>query len=161
MLDRFAKVGDLRPFVAKEEVEKLGEAALVPYRATEHQLAILDEDSLAGILEDDVVLRIAGPELLLDFLVEVVVLVLRLPIAERHAQRMDEGAIHANRLLPVRQNLVFRQKDQVLLPRVALQKILERLAHDALGRDPRNTAQTVQFGQIFADELAAHDRLAR
>ena len=45
------------------------------------------------VVEDDVVLRIALAEFFLDLLVEVVVGVLGLPIAERDAQRIHERAV--------------------------------------------------------------------
>ena len=70
------------------------------------------------VLEDDVVLRIAAPELVLDLLVEIVLLVLRLPIAERHAQlvqqrAVDEAAVAGSPVL----DLVFGNEDQVVRAR--------------------------------------------
>ena len=50
------------------------------------------------VLEDDVVLRIALAEFLLDLLVEIVLLVLRLPIAERHAQLVHKRAVGVDAL---------------------------------------------------------------
>ena len=44
-------------------------------------LAVLEEDGLAGVLEDDVAERVALGDLLLDLGVEVVVGVLGLPVA--------------------------------------------------------------------------------
>jgi hypothetical protein len=53
-----------------------------------------------AILEDDVVLRIALTEFLLDLLVEIVLLVLGLPIAERESSRLKPSCSDAGPTSP-------------------------------------------------------------
>jgi hypothetical protein len=59
-------------------------------------LLVLYKDRLVRVLEDNVVLRIAFAELLLDFFLQIVFLVLCLPISERYAQRVKERAVGIN-----------------------------------------------------------------
>ena len=93
LLDRLAEIGDLRPLVAEEQLEQLLQLRRVVDAAAHHLLLVLDQDRFVRVLEDDVVLRIALAEFLLDLLVEVVLLVLGFPIAERHAQRVQQRAV--------------------------------------------------------------------
>ena len=59
-----------------------------------HRLfVVLDQDGGAGVLEDDVVARVAAVELACDLGVEVVVGVLCLPVAAGHAQRVFHRAV--------------------------------------------------------------------
>ena len=93
LLHRLAELGDLRPLVAEKQVEQIFQLRRVLDRAAHHLPLVLDQDGVAAVLEDDVVLRIALAEFLLDFLVEIVLLVLGLPIAERQPYIVKQRAI--------------------------------------------------------------------
>jgi hypothetical protein len=58
-----------------------------------HFFLVLDEHGGVVVAEDDVVLRVALLELLGDLFVEVVGGVLGLPVAQRHAQLVQQRAI--------------------------------------------------------------------
>jgi hypothetical protein len=75
--------------VGEEKPEELLEPLRIIDRATHHFPAVLDKHSFEGILENDVVLRVTTTEFFLDFLVEIVVLVLRLPITKWDTQLME------------------------------------------------------------------------
>jgi hypothetical protein len=96
---------------------------------------------------------------ILDFLVEIVVLVFRLPIAERHAQRIEQRAVGIDAGLLQRLVFVLGNEDQVARPAPVLEQRLERLADDALARRAGDAAQRLQFVEIVLDEKLAHSRL--
>ena len=98
----------------------------VGHAATHHRLAVLDQHRLSAVLEDDIVLRVALAQLLVDFDVEIVVLVLGLPIAERHPQIMEDRTVRPDAVLLRRGELILRNEDEVFLPRPGLQQVLER-----------------------------------
>ena len=54
---------------------------------------VLGEDGSEGVLEDDVVARVASVELGMDFGVEVVVAVLGLPVAAGHAEGVADCTV--------------------------------------------------------------------
>ncbi|HEV2512453.1 MAG TPA: hypothetical protein VGV58_23010 [Bosea sp. (in: a-proteobacteria)] len=96
-------------------------------------MPVLDQHRRLGILEDDVVLRIALGQLLANFLVEIVGGVLRLPIAERHAQIVQDRAVGPDTVLLRRFEFVLADEVQMVLLGPGLEQILERLADDAFG----------------------------
>ena len=84
---------DLRQFVAEEAGDEPVQVG-GPGHVHPHGLfPVLDQDGGAGVLEDDVVLRVALGELLLNLGVQVVVGVLGLPVAAGHAQGVLDGAV--------------------------------------------------------------------
>ena len=96
--DRLVELGDLAALVAEKQIEQSLQALGVVDRATHDLMPVLDQNGCAAVLKNDVVLRIALAEFLLDLLVEVVLLVLGFPIAERHAQRVEQRAIGKTRV---------------------------------------------------------------
>ena len=86
LFHRFPEVGDLLPLVSEKEVEKAEQLRAVGDATAQNLVPVLDQDGFARVLEDDVVLRVAAPELFRDLHVEIVVLILRLPVAERHPE---------------------------------------------------------------------------
>jgi hypothetical protein len=54
---------------------------------------VLDQDGFTRILEEDVVLRIAFADFLIDLRVQIVLFVLGLPIAKRDAQGVQKRAV--------------------------------------------------------------------
>ena len=103
------------------------------------------------VLEDDVVLRIALAKFLFDLLVEIVFLVLRLPIAERHAQRVKERAVRVDAGLLQGLVFVFRNENKIARPAPILEQRFERLAHHRLARRAGDAAQGLQFIQVVLD----------
>ena len=89
------ELSDLRQLVVQEPlqepVQPVGVGHIDPHRLC----AVLEEDGIDGILEDDVVAGIALVELGLYFRVEVVVGVLGLPVATGHAKRVAHRAVGA------------------------------------------------------------------
>ena len=80
----------LRQLVVEEAADEPVERAGLVHVHPHGLFAVLDQHRRAGVLEDDVVARVAGVELALDLAVEVVARVLGLPVAAGHAQ----GVLH-------------------------------------------------------------------
>ncbi len=147
---------DLGPLVGEEELEQLLQPGHVVHEATDHFLPVLDEDRLARVLEDDVGLGVARAEFLLDRFVEAVPGVLRLPIAERHAQGVHERAVDVAPLFRGRRHLVLGNEGEVVRARPTLQQVLERLAHHALASRPGDLLQGLELIEVLLDEELAH-----
>jgi hypothetical protein len=96
LLHRGAEVGDLLALEAEEQLEQLLQLGGVGHVAAQHFFLVLDEHGGAVVAEDDVVLRVALLELLGDLFVEVVGGVLGLPVAQRHAQLVQQRAIDSD-----------------------------------------------------------------
>jgi len=94
-------------------------------------------------------------EFLLDFLVEIVFLVLRLPIAKRHAQRVKERAVRIDARFLDGLVLVLRDKDEVARLAPVLQKRLEGFRDHPLARRAGDTAQRLQLIEVVLDEELA------
>jgi len=135
-----AELGDLGALMGEEQLQESLELGRVVDAAADHLLPVLDENGLARVLEDDVVLRIAATELALDLLVEIVLFVLRLPIAERHAQLVQQRSVDNAPLLCRSLDLVLRHEDQIARAAPALEQVLERFAHHRLSGGARDPA---------------------
>ena len=88
-----AELLDLGKLVVEEAADEAVERAGLVHVDAHGLFAVLDEDGGAGVLEDDVVARVAGVEFALDLLVEVVAGVLGLPVAACHAEGVFHGAV--------------------------------------------------------------------
>ena len=95
-------------------------------------MTVLNQDRLSRVLEDDVVLWIATAELGRDLRVKIVLFVLRLPIAERHAQGMNQRAVDVAPVFGRGSDLVFGNEDKIVRARPALEQVFERFAHHRL-----------------------------
>ena len=115
-------------------------------------LLALDQDRLRGVLENDVVLRVASAELVLDLGVEVVFLVLRLPIAERHAQRVEQRAIHIAAIFRGRGNFVLGHEYQVVLPRPTFEQVFESFAYYRFAVGAGDLTEILQIIEVLLDE---------
>ena len=115
LLNRLAELRDFRPFIGEEQFKKARQLFRVFDRCADDFLPVLDQDRRAGILEYDVVLRIAAPLLLVDFLVEIVFFVLGFPIAEGHAKRIKQRAVDVALFLGGRLEAVFGNEDKIML----------------------------------------------
>ena len=87
---------------------------------------------LTNVLEDDVVLGVAALELFRDLFIEIIVAVLGFPVAERHAQFVQQGAIDVALVARQRIEFVFRDEDKIVLFAPGLEQILECLVQHAL-----------------------------
>jgi hypothetical protein len=96
LFDRLSEIGDLSSLIAKVKFEQLLQLRRVFDPTAHHWLLVLDQHRFTRVVEDDVVLRIALAQFLLDLLVEVVVGVLGFPIAEWNAQRVHKRAVGIN-----------------------------------------------------------------
>ena len=90
---RLPELLDLRQLVVEEAADDPVKVAGAGHVGPHGLFAVLDQDGGPGVLEDDVVARVATVELAGDLGVEVVVGVLGLPVASRHAQRVLDGAV--------------------------------------------------------------------
>ncbi len=156
LLDGFPELRYLGTGVAEEQAQELLERHHVVDGTAHHLGPRLDQDCLGRILEDDVVLRVAAALLERDLGVEVVLLVLGLPVAERQAQRVEQGAVHVPALLGRRLDLVLGNEDQVVRPRPSLEEVLEGLAHHGLAMRARDPVQILELVQVLLDEELAH-----
>ena len=96
-----------------------------------------------------------------DFGIEVVVAVLGLPVAEGHAQLVQQRAIDVALLLGERVQPELRHEDQVVQAAPALEQVLECLADDAFaqlaGDAPRPAAAVTSLERrASSDKREAH-----
>ncbi len=115
LLHRRAEIGDLGPLEAEEQFEQLGQRLGVGHVAAQYLVAVLPQDGGDIVAKDDVVLRVALLELLAYLFVEVVAFVLGFPVAERHAQFVQQCAIDGDVGLGGGFERVFGQEHQALL----------------------------------------------
>ena len=108
------------------------------------------------VAEDDVVLRIALAQLLVDFLVQVVALVLGLPVAQRHAQFVQQRAVDGDVRLGGGLERVLGQEHQVLLLAPVLEQVLERFPDDGFAMAAAGLLDDVELAQVVVDQELAH-----
>ncbi|WP_312806592.1 hypothetical protein [Agrobacterium cavarae] len=87
----------------------------------------MDQHGDGRIFEDNVVLGVALREFFSDFDVEVVARILRLPIAEGKADRMEDRAVGPDTGFLNRGKFILSGKLPVELARPGLEEILESL----------------------------------
>ena len=90
--------GVLLRAVAEEGLERLDQLGRFGQVGVQRQALVLPEDGALRRLEEDVVARVAGLELALDFRGQVVVNILGLPIAVRQLEIVDQRAVHDDAL---------------------------------------------------------------
>ena len=129
--DCLPEIGDFRALISEEQADEMIEPRLVAHAAACDLAAALNEHRRFGILEDDIVLRIALGEFAADFLVEVVSRVLGFPPAVRNAEIVEDGSVRDSPVLLRRIIFKLADKGQPLLLGPVLQQILEGLADDA------------------------------
>ena len=82
--------------VGKEYAQTFYETSRLGDVFIEDLSGILPDDDALRSLEEDIVLGVSGGELLLDFLLQVVAGVLRLPLAMRKLEIIHQSAINAD-----------------------------------------------------------------
>ncbi|WP_255565190.1 hypothetical protein [Methylovirgula sp. HY1] len=157
LLDRLAEFRNFRPLIGEVKREKPLQSDRIIDGATRDFLTVLDQDSLARIFENNIGLRIAAAKLRRDLFVEIVLFVFCFPIAEGHAQGIEKRTIDETPLFRGRDDLIFRDEDEVVRFGPSLQQIFERLANHSLTVGSRNRSQPVQFVQKLIDEQLAHE----
>lgn len=90
---RLAELDDLLPLIVEKEVEQIFQTVRVVDQAAAYLPLVLNQNCGTTVLEDDVVLRIALAKFLGDFLVEVILFVLGLPIAKRQPYIVKQRSI--------------------------------------------------------------------
>src|ERR1700704_3128133 len=135
MLYRVSPFFELRWNIFEEPFQKCDDGVSFRDVLVENDAAILHQNGPVGRLEDDVVLRIAGGDLLLYFLREIVCCVFRLPKAMREPVLVDKSAIDSDWMTAVFSDAPFRNKFPAELPAAMLQESLKRGANCALMRD--------------------------
>lgn len=152
LYDGSAKAGDLGALVVKEKPEQFFECGGVVHRAAHHLLPVLPKHNGGVVAEDDVVLRIAFPELLGDLLIEVISRVLGLPVTQGHAQLVQQGAIHVDVGFGGRLERVFGQKDQIVLTAPCLEQVLEGFADDGFALATADLLDEIELVEVVLDE---------
>ena len=156
LLHGTAKAGDLGPLVAEKQLQQLFQLRHVGHAATHHLLTALDQHGLRAVLEEDVVLRVAALELEGDLGVQVVGLVLGFPVAEGHAQHVQQGAVDIAAFAGLGVEFVLGHKLQVLLAAPGFEQVLERLAHHRFTQAAADFLDPVELGQVLVDQNLAH-----
>jgi hypothetical protein len=151
-----AEVLDLGTLEAEKQFDQLFERMRVGHVATHHLFAVLDQHGPGTVFEDDVVLRVAALELVFDLGVEDVFGILGLPVAEGHAQLMQQRAVDEARVFRRAVELVLGDEDQVVLLAPALEQVLERLAHHRFAVRAADLLQHVELGEVLVDQDLAH-----
>jgi len=117
---------------------------------------MLDQHRLRAVLEDDVVLRIATLELERDLGVDVVLRILGFPVAEGHAQLVEQCAVDEARVVGGAVELVFGDEHEVVLLAPALEQVLEGFANDRFAVRSADLLQSVEFAEVLVDQDLAH-----
>jgi len=110
-----AEFGDLGAFPGEEQRQEPAERVNIRHRAAHDLDPVLDQHRRFAVLEQDVVLRIAVAQLLFDLAVEDVGGVLRLPVALRHAQFVQHGAVQLDDVLLRPLHDVFHLQEQTAI----------------------------------------------
>lgn len=140
LLHRLVEVSDLLPLVRVEADEQRVERVGIVHCDARDFVPVLDQDRGVIVGIDDVVARIAFPRLGGDLGVEIVIGVLGFPIAERHAQRVEQCAVEVDAVLLRRGDCMLGNEQQVVGAAPALEQILERLAQHAFAAAARDSA---------------------
>ncbi|MES2022895.1 MAG: hypothetical protein V4460_16505 [Pseudomonadota bacterium] len=135
----------------EQRIERVG----IVHRDAGDFVPVLDQNGGVVVRVDDVVARIALARLGGDFGIEIVVGIFRLPIAERHAQRVEQGTVEVDTVLLRRGDGVFGHEQQIVCATPALEQILEGLAQHTFAPAAGDGAQPIEIGAIFVDECLA------
>jgi DDE domain len=90
---RLLKLTVPSPLIPEEKREQTKQLRTIGDAARHDALTILDEYGFAGVLEDDVVLRITALKLFRYLDLKVVVFVLRFPVAKGYAKVVQDGSV--------------------------------------------------------------------
>lgn len=104
---------------------------------------MLDQHSLRRIVEYNIGLRIPSAEFVVDFRVEVVISILRLPVSERDAQRMEQRTANESPLFALRFDLVLGNESEVVGAGPLFEQVLKCFSNDRL---PSRAGYLYQFG---------------
>ena len=140
---------DLRKLIVQEDADEAVELPVPGHIHPHRHAGVLDQDGGLGVLEDDVVGRVAPVELGLNLGVQVVVGVLGLPVTPGHAQTVLDGAVG----FVARRSPQFRDQHQPfpVIPAVGIQAVLERWANVLLVVRTAELYQLLQFGAVLFD----------
>lgn len=153
---RSAKARDLGPLEAEKELEQFGQCLRVGHVAAQYLLPVLPQHRQRVVAEDDVVLRVAILEFLADLGIQVVVGVLGFPIAQRHAQFMQQRAVNGDVGFGGGLERVFGQKHQPVLFAPGLEQVFECLAHDGLAAAAADLLDEIELLEVVVDQELAH-----
>lgn len=153
---RLVEIGDLLPLMREKARDQRVERVGVVHRGARDFVPVLDKHGGVIVGIDDVVARVALSRLGRDLGVEVVVGVLRFPIAEGDAQRVEQRAVEVDAVLLRRGDGMFGHELEVVRASPALEQVLKRLAKHAFTAAARDSAQAIEIGAIFVDQLSAH-----
>ena len=101
-------------------------------------------------------LRIAALELEFDLGFEVVLGVLRFPVAEGHAQLVEQRAIDVAPFFGFGFDFVLGDEHEIVLLRPALEQVLEGFANNALALCARDFLQRRELVEVLLDQELAH-----
>ena len=118
-------------------------------------MSVLVKHSGHIVGKDDIVFGLALTKFVGDFVVGLIVLVFRFPIAERYAQPVQQRAVGVDAVAFWCNDGVFGNKLRIERLAPAFQQIPERFAHDTFAAAARYLAKPVQFSAILIDQLAA------
>ena len=150
LLHRLVEVRDFLPLVRGEAGKQRQQRVVVGlHPCAQHFGAVLVQHRGDVVGEDDVVLGIALAELRGDLRRQIVVLVLRFPIAEGYAQAVQQRAVDVDARHLLRQDVVLGDELQIVGTAPAFEQILEGFAKHAFATTSRYGAQPIEFGAIF------------
>ena len=101
-------------------------------------------------LEEDIVARVTGLKLLLHLGWQVVVDVLRLPIAVRQPKIVNQRTVDDNPFVMIDGHRMFRHQGPVKLPRAVLKQGLKRGADGSLVRNAE-AVELIERGVVVFD----------
>jgi len=137
-----AKARNFGPLESEEEFEQFRQRNGVNHGAAHDLLPVLDEHHGGVVAEDDVVLRVTFFEFLGDLFVQIVGGVFGFPVAQWHAQLVQQGTVQT--------------EDQIVLTTPSLEQVFERLADDGLALATADLFDDVELLEVVVDQELAH-----
>lgn len=118
---------------------------------------MLKQHGLSRVFKNDIGSGVSGPELRLNFLIEIVFTVLGFPITEGNPEGMKKRAVSIASLLPLCLDLILGDKGQILGSPPRLKQILKGFTDDGFPLCPRNLLQSGEFVEILLNQKLAQD----
>ena len=155
LLHRLVEVGHFLALVREEAGQQREQRVDIGHRRASYFVAILIENGGGGIFKDDIVFGVPFAKLGSDLFLQIIRLVLRFPITERHPQAVQQRAVQINAVTLVGDAIIFGNELQIVRFTPALEQILERLTQHAFALAAGDRFHPVQLGAVCVDQLTA------
>jgi len=115
--------------IFKKELERFNELLRVVQIRVENLFVVLPENGARRRLKQNVVSRVSGGKLLLNFLRQILAFVFRFPLAVRQSEFVNERAVHTQRVFLRALNRPFGNELPIKLIAASFEQSLKSRAH--------------------------------